>query len=187
MKIPDSVENIITSRLDLLQPDHQLLLKVASIFGLQFNTIDLVVILPRNDLPLHDLHIQLDKLSQSQLVILEDEIDNPIDNNNNNNTTNINHNNQNHNQKHHHNHNHNHAHNQNTNTTAMGSTGRIYRFSQEIVQQVTYNSVSFANRREWHKKIAKHYERHQPQSYLLQAHHSHRAGRFTKAAKQYAR
>ncbi len=130
LALPDTVQGVITSRIDRLSPPHQLTLKVASAIGREFVFRILSAIHPvEADKP--QLPTYLDTLERLELTLheLEPEL--------------------------------------------------MYLFKHTITQDVAYNLMLFAQRRELHRVIGEWYEREYadrlPQVYPLLAHHWSRA------------
>ena len=72
LEFPDTVEDVVTSRIDLLGASEQLTLKVASVLGRIFDLADLAAIHPIPTEPA-DLEVQLDSMARLELVVREGE------------------------------------------------------------------------------------------------------------------
>ncbi len=71
VRLPATVQGLITSRFDQLSLDLQLTLKTASVIGVEFDPTTLAAIHPTN-LPEHQLTAQLFVLQQTGLIVLEE-------------------------------------------------------------------------------------------------------------------
>ncbi len=139
LDFPDTVQGIVTSRIDRLQPQAQLTLKVASVIGRVFSLRTLRSIYPiKDDQPRLADYIQLlEKFDLVHLHTPDPEI--------------------------------------------------AYTFKHVLVQEVAYNLMAYAQRRELHHALAKWYEQEKEQIegtiglYPLLAHHWHQAGEINLA------
>lgn len=141
--IPNTVEGVITSRIDLLTPQQQLTLKVASVIGRVFALRVLREIHPiDSDRPLLEEHLL--RLQQLDLT--------PLD---------------------------------------TPSPDLAYIFKHIITQQVAYNLMLFAQRKQLHRNVAEWHERayHEELSpyYPLLAHHYTHAEDYVKATQYLAK
>lgn len=109
--VPDTVQGVITSRIDRLPPPQQLTLKVASAIGQEFLFRTLHDIYPIQSERMH-LREYLEALQQRDLIEVE-----------------------------------------------VPDPDLAYQFKHNITQEVAYNLMLFAQRRELHKTIARWYER----------------------------
>jgi class 3 adenylate cyclase/tetratricopeptide (TPR) repeat protein len=137
ISFPDSVQGVITSRIDRLVPHEQLALKTASVIGRVFSWDILSSVYPIGaDLP--RLPEGLQNLERVDLTRLERPEPDPA-----------------------------------------------YRFKHAITQEVAYNTLLFAQRRQLHREIALRYEQRgaevPAEFYPLLAHHWDRAGEVPKA------
>lgn len=110
LRLPDSVQGAVTSRLDRLDPHHQFTLKVASVVGRRFPyqvTHDVHPV--KEDRPFVGRHLS-DSVERGLVAL-----DEPGD-------------------------------------------GRVYRFQHSITQQVAYNLLAYAQRRQIHSAVARWYE-----------------------------
>jgi class 3 adenylate cyclase len=111
VNFPDSVQGVITSRIDRLAPDQQLTLKVASVIGRVF--------------PfrlLHDIHpIEADRRSLPETLAALERLD--------------------------------------LTAPVAPEPNPAYTFKHSITQEVAYNLMLFAQRRELHRAIAEWYQR----------------------------
>jgi class 3 adenylate cyclase/tetratricopeptide (TPR) repeat protein len=104
--LPDTIEGLITSRLDRLSPNINLILKIASIMGRRFDAPTLEKLLPFQ-MDISELEKSLNELINLNLLVKE----------------------------------------------GIGQD-IIYRFSQNIIQEVAYNLMTFSQRSKLHQKAA---------------------------------
>ncbi len=129
--LPDTIEGIVTSRIDRLSPSEQLSLKVASVIGRIFSLQTLQ--------DAHPIASEVERLSEHLTtmerldLVLPDQREGP----------------------------------------------QTYLFKHAITQEVAYNLMLFAQRRQIHRRVATHYERvyaeELPRYYPVLAHHWSRA------------
>ncbi len=137
LQFPDTVQGVITSRIDRLAPSQQMALKVASVIGRIFNFRTLMAIHP----------IEADKAELAEHVSALERLDlTPLE---------------------------------------SPEPDLAYIFKHIITQEVAYNLMLFAQRRELHRAVAESYEaEHASQLtsyYPLLAHHWSRAEVWTKS------
>ena len=139
LAFPDTVQGVITSRIDRLEPSQQMTLKVASVIGRVFNFRTLMDIHP----------IEADKAALAQHVGALERLDlTPLE---------------------------------------SPEPDLAYIFKHIITQEVAYNLMLFAQRRELHRAVAASYEMtytgQLTSYYPLLAHHWSRAEDWTKSYK----
>ncbi|MHB8620426.1 MAG: AAA family ATPase, partial [Chloroflexota bacterium] len=138
---PDTIQGVITSRIDRLTPPQQMAIKVASVFGPMFPVPGLTDVYPI-DADRSALPECLERLER--LDFTEPEATEPH---------------------------------------------QIYRFKHGLTQEVAYNLMLLAQRRELHRAIARWYEREEgaegAHQYELLARHWSRAGLATKAVRYF--
>ncbi len=137
LNLPDTIQGVITSRIDRLTPSQQLTLKVASVIGRAFDYVTL-----------HDIHpILAEKAHLSDYLQSLDRLD----------------------------------------ITQVQKPEPVlaYTFKQTITQEVAYNMMLFAQRRELHHAVAEWYEKSYQDDlspfYPLLAYHWRKADVFAKA------
>lgn len=139
LRLPDTIQGVITSRIDRLTPSQQLTLKVASVIGRAFEYVTL-----------HDIHpIELEKPHLSDYLNTLDKMDiTQID---------------------------------------QPEPSLAYIFRQTIIQEVAYNMMLFAQRRELHQAVARWYEKTYTEDlsphYSVLAYHWRRANVIPKATE----
>jgi len=139
LRLPDTIQGIITSRIDRLTPSQQLTLKVASVIGRAFEYVTL-----------HDVHpIDIEKPHLSDYLNTLDKMDiTQID---------------------------------------QPEPNLAYIFKQTITQEVAYNMMLFAQRRELHQAVARWFEKTYADDlsphYAVLAYHWRRANVIPKATE----